>query len=80
MFLGDKTDLPHPVKLTLLQILEDRYEHAATIISSQLPVSKWYDYFDEPTLADAILDRLIPRAHRIELSGKSRRKKLDQLS
>lgn len=72
--------ITHQVKLILLQILEDRYEQAATIICSQLPVSKWYDYFDEPTLADAILDRIIPRAHRVELKGKSRRKNLKQLS
>ena len=68
------------VKLILLQILEDRYEESATIICSQLPVAKWYEYLDEPTLADAILDRIIPRAHRIELKGKSRRKNLNQLS
>ena len=46
------------VKLIFLQILEDRYERAATLICSQLPVNKWYEYFDEPTLADAILDRI----------------------
>lgn len=68
------------VKLTILQILEDRYEQGATIIASQLPVAKWYEYLDEPTLADAILDRIIPRAHRIDLKGKSRRKNLKQLS
>lgn len=68
-----------PVKLILLQILEDRYEEGATIICSQLPVAKWYEYLDEPTLADAILDRIIPRANRIELKGKSRRKNLNQL-
>ncbi len=68
------------VKLILLQILEDRYEENATIICSQLPVAKWYEYLEEPTIADAILDRIIPRAHRIELKGKSRRKNLNQLS
>lgn len=72
--------ITQPVKLILLQILEDRYEENATIICSQLPVSKWYEYLDEPTLADAILDRIIPKAHRIELKGKSRRKNLNQLS
>ena len=68
------------VKLILLQILEDRYERAAVMISSQLPISKWYDYFDEPTLADAILNRIIPKAHRIELKGKSLRKRSEHLS
>lgn len=66
--------ITHQVKLILLQILEDRYEKAATIISSQLPVAKWHEYFDEPTIADAILDRIIPKAHRVDLKGKSLRK------
>ena len=72
--------ITHQVKLILLQILEDRYEKAATIICSQLPVSKWHEYFDEPTLADAILDRIIPKAHRVQLKGKSLRKSINQLS
>ena len=56
--------ITHAVKLLLLQVLEDRYERAATIIVSQLPVGKWHEYIDEPTVADAILDRIIPKAHR----------------
>jgi len=61
-------------RLTLLQIIEDRYRSGATIITSQLPVNKWYDYINEPTLADAILDRLTAHAHRIDLKGASLRK------
>lgn len=72
--------ISHRVKLILLQILEDRYENAATIICSQLPVSKWHQYFDEPTIADAILDRIIPKAHRVDLKGKSLRKRSKHLS
>lgn len=72
--------ITHAVKLILLQILEDRYEQASTIICSQLPVGKWHEYFDEPTIADAILDRIIPKAHRIELKGKSLRKRSKHLS
>jgi DNA replication protein DnaC len=72
--------MTHTVKLIFLQILEDRYERAATLICSQLPVSKWYEFFDEPTLADAILDRITPKAHRIELKGKSLRKRAEHLS
>ena len=72
--------ISHPVKLLLLQILEDRYEQASVIICSQLPVGKWHEYFDEPTIADAILDRIIPKAHRIELKGKSLRKRSKHLS
>jgi DNA replication protein DnaC len=72
--------LTHPVKLLLLQILEDRYEKSSIIITSQLPVGKWHQYFDEPTIADAILDRIIPKAHRIELKGKSLRKNSKHVS
>lgn len=72
--------ITHPVKLLLLQILEDRYERAATIIVSQLPVGKWHEYLDEPTVADAILDRIVPKAHRVELKGKSLRKRSEHLS
>ena len=64
------------IKLVLLQLLEDRYEKTATIICSQLPVKKWHAYFDEPTIADAILDRIVPRAHRLQLKGKSLRKQI----
>lgn len=62
-------------KLALLQILEDRYEKKSVIITSQLPVSKWHEYLEEPSLADALLDRLTARCHRLELKGESRRKK-----
>lgn len=62
-------------RLALLQILEDRYHKKSTIIASQLPIKKWYEYLEDATLADAILDRLTAKAHRIELKGKSLRKK-----
>ena len=68
------------MKLLLLQILEDRYERAGTIIVSQLPVGKWHEYLAEPTVADAILDRLVPKAHKVELKGESLRKRSDNLS
>ena len=61
-------------KLALLQILEDRYGKRSIIITSQLPVSKWYDYINEPTIADAIMDRLIHSAQRIDIKGESMRK------
>ncbi len=60
-------------KLAILQILEDRYGKASVIISSQLPVNAWHTYLDEPTIADAILDRIVPKAHRIDLKGESLR-------
>lgn len=65
--------LDHSMKLTLLQILEDRYAKGATIITSQLPVKAWHEYMGEPTLADAIMDRLAAHAHKIELKGESLR-------
>ena len=69
-------------KLTLLQIIEDRHGKAATIITSQLPVPQWFDYLNEPTLADAILDRILQQAHRIDLKGESmrKRKKINEVS
>jgi DNA replication protein DnaC len=60
-------------KLTLLQMLEDRYEKKSVIITSQLPVGSWYEYLAEPTLADAIMDRLSSNAHRVDLKGQSLR-------
>ena len=62
-------------RLALLQILEDRYNKKSIIIASQLPISKWHEYIAEPTLADAIMDRLMANAHRFELKGESLRKK-----
>ena len=62
-------------RLALLQILEDCYQRKSVIVTSQLPVSKWYDYINEPTLADAIMDRITANAVRIELKGDSMRRK-----
>jgi DNA replication protein DnaC len=58
----------------LLDIFDDRYQCAATLITSQLPVDQWHAYLGDPTLADAILDRLVHHAHRLVLSGESMRK------
>ena len=66
--------LSHDVKLSILQILEDRYSESSTIITSQLPLNKGYSYINEPTIADAILDRLTAKYSKIELKGKSLRK------
>jgi len=60
----------------LLEVLEDRYGTRSTIVTSQLPPAKWHDYLTDPTLADAICDRLLTNAHRIVLHGPSRRKEL----
>jgi DNA replication protein DnaC len=69
--------MTYETKLTLLQIIEERYELKATMIIAQIPIAKWYDYIEEPTIADAILDRLTAKAHRIELKGQSKRMKIN---
>lgn len=58
----------------LMEIVEDRYGNASTLITSQLPVDAWHDVIGEPTLADAILDRLVHNSYRMELDGPSLRK------
>ncbi|WP_210285091.1 IS21-like element helper ATPase IstB [Mesorhizobium neociceri] len=58
----------------LLEIIEDRYERRSTIVTSQVPVDRWWEIIANPTLADAILDRLVHNAYRIDLTGESMRK------
>ena len=61
-------------RLTLLEIFEDRHGRKSTVIASQVPVTKWHDIIGDPTIADAICDRVIHSAYRIELKGASVRK------
>lgn len=61
-------------QLDLLEIIEDRHQMKSTLITSQLGIKHWHDYIGEPTIADAIIDRLINRAHQIQLKGDSMRK------
>lgn len=61
-------------RLDMMEIIEDRHGIKSTIVASQLPVSTWYEIIGEPTLSDAILDRITAGAHRIELIGESMRK------
>jgi DNA replication protein DnaC len=60
----------------LLEILEDRYGRRSTLVTSQLAIARWFDLVGDPTYADAILDRLVHKAHRLELSGKSTRRSI----
>ena len=62
-------------RAALMELVEDRHGKGSLIITSQVPVSKWYDVIGEQTIADAILDRIVHSAHRIELKGESMRKK-----
>ena len=59
----------------LLEIVEDRYDAGSLLITSQVPIDRWYDIIGIPTLADAVLDRVVHNAYRIELSGESLRKR-----
>jgi DNA replication protein DnaC len=65
--------LTAPQRRDLMEIVEDRYGRGSTLITSQLPVDKWHDVIDEPTFADAILDRLVHNAYRLALGGPSLR-------
>ena len=71
---GLETGLSDRQRRDLLEILDDRYGIRSTLVTSQLPVDHWHESVGDPTLADAILDRLVHNAHRIALKGKSKRK------
>lgn len=67
-------------RLDLLDLIEDRYHTRSTLVTSQLPVEHWHEYVGDPTIADALLDRLLNNAHRLLLKGESMRKKADGLT
>ena len=67
--------LSEPERRDFWEICEDRYQVRSTILTSQLPVSRWHEQVGDPTLADGILDRLVHNAHRIEMQGESMRKR-----
>ncbi len=64
----------------LMEMMDDRYSHSSTLMVSQLPTDQWYQSIGDNTLADAILDRLMHNAHRINLKGESMRKKMNALT
>jgi DNA replication protein DnaC len=64
----------------LLEIIEDRYNIRSTIITTQFPVEKWHELIGDPTIADAILDRLVHNAHKINMKGGSMRKKMNSVA
>ncbi|MBK8938202.1 MAG: ATP-binding protein [Polyangiaceae bacterium] len=66
--------LKDPHRTDLLEVLEDRYGRTSTVITSQLPLEKWHAYIGDPTVADAILDRVVHNAYRVQLKGPSGRK------
>jgi len=67
-----------PSRASLLEVIEDRHGKRSTIITSQLPVSRWHDVIGEKTVADAILDRIVHNAQRLELKGESLRRKSEK--
>ena len=66
--------------MSTIQILEDRHGLRSTLVTSQLPVEHWHEMIGNPSIADAILDRLIHNAYRINLKGESMRKKKTNLT
>ena len=66
--------------LDLLELLEDRHGLKSTLVAAQVPIDHWHEIIGDPTLADAILDRLVHSAHKIELKGESMRKKYSALT
>lgn len=66
-------------RLDLLEIIEDRSSKGSLIITSQMPVSKWHEYLGDPTIADAILDRVVHRSHKIEFTSASMRKIIESV-
>jgi DNA replication protein DnaC len=69
------TTLDSEARRDLLELLDDRHGQCSTLVTSQLPVEHWHDIIGDPTLADAILDRLVHNAYRITLKGESMRKR-----
>ena len=73
--MPSKLTVPSPDNARdLLEIVEDRHERGAILITSQVPIERWHDIIANPTLADAVLDRIVHNAHRITLFGHSLRK------
>ena len=73
---GLESGLTDRQRRDLLEILDDRYAARATVVTSQLDVEHWHQALGDPTLAEAILDRLVHNAYRVKLKGKSMRKNL----
>ena len=69
-----------PQRRDMLELLDDRYGNRSTLVTSQMPVDKWHDLIGDPTLGDAILDRLVHNAYRIELKGESMRRRATKLT
>ncbi len=71
--------LADPERRALLEIMEDRHGSSATLVASQMPTEHWHEFIGNPTLADAILDRLVHNVYKLNLKGGSTRKKRAKL-
>ena len=74
------TPLTDSARRDLLEMLDDRHGYRSTVVTSQMPVEHWHDAIGEPTVADAILERLLHNAHRITLTGESMRRRRTTLT
>ena len=72
---GAPSRSPPEQRRDLLEIVDDRYEKGSLLVTSQVPVRRWHELMGDPTIGDAILDRVVHRAHRLELKGPSLRKR-----
>ncbi len=72
---GAYRSLEESTRGDLLEVLDDRVGTRSTIVTSQLPIEHWHQWLNDPTLADAILDRLVHQAHKVPLKGESMRKR-----
>jgi hypothetical protein len=72
---GDVVGFPGLFRQSSREVLEERHGRRSIIVTSQIPVDRWHDVIGDPTYADAILDRLVHNAHRINLGGESLRKR-----
>ena len=72
--------LTEPEQRDLLEVLDDRHDERSTLVASQLPPEQWHGLFTNPTIADAVLDRLVHSAYRLKLKGESMRKTRSRLT
>ena len=75
-----RSPLTRPQASDILEIMDDRHKRGSTILATQIPMTEWHERMDDPTLADAVLDRIIHQAYRLELKGESMRKRKSTLT
>ena len=71
-----RNPLTRPQASDILEIMDDRHKRSSTILTTQVPVAEWHERMGDPTLADAVLDRMVHQAYRLDLKGESMRKRM----